>query len=126
MNTRDNRHAVVLGGSFAGLLATRVLVDHFERVTLIERDAYPETTAPRKGLPQANHVHGMLARRLGLRRRRLCFQSGVWTRHDDCCAGRSGVEAVLARGEWQSEQPIATFSKANRQNKRCAVAVSDW
>ena len=51
-----NRHAVVLGGSLAGLVAARVLSDHFEQVTLIERDAYPETTATRKGIPQANHV----------------------------------------------------------------------
>ena len=65
MKTRGNRqveHAVVLGGSLAGLLAARVLADHCERVTLIERDVYPETTAPRKGIPQANHVHGLLAR----------------------------------------------------------------
>ncbi|HEV8168162.1 MAG TPA: FAD-dependent monooxygenase, partial [Pyrinomonadaceae bacterium] len=58
----DGRHAVVLGGSLAGLLAARVLSDHFDEVTLIERDAYPETTAARKGVPQANHVHGLLAR----------------------------------------------------------------
>ena len=68
MNTRANdgraqgRHAVVLGGSLAGLLAARVLADHFEEVTLIERDAYPDTTEARKGIPQANHVHGLLAR----------------------------------------------------------------
>jgi 2-polyprenyl-6-methoxyphenol hydroxylase-like FAD-dependent oxidoreductase len=69
MNTRgneqvngDGRHAVVLGGSLAGLLAARVLADHFDRVTVIERDAYPETTAARKGIPQANHVHGLLVR----------------------------------------------------------------
>ena len=69
MNTRgneqvngDGRHAVVLGGSLAGLLAARILADHFEEVTLIERDAYTETTAARKGVPQANHVHGLLAR----------------------------------------------------------------
>ncbi|HET7288635.1 MAG TPA: FAD-dependent monooxygenase, partial [Pyrinomonadaceae bacterium] len=69
MNTRgneqvngDGRHAVVLGGSLAGLLAARVLSDHFDRVTVIERDAYPETTAARKGIPQANHVHGLLVR----------------------------------------------------------------
>ncbi len=37
----QGRHAVVLGGSLAGLLAARVLADHFEEVTLIERDAYP-------------------------------------------------------------------------------------
>ncbi|HEX2270308.1 MAG TPA: hypothetical protein VHH35_12260, partial [Pyrinomonadaceae bacterium] len=58
----DNRHAVVLGGSLAGLLAARVLADHFEHVTLIERDAYPETTETRRGIPQANHVHGLLLR----------------------------------------------------------------
>lgn len=57
-----NRHAVVLGGSLAGLLAARVLADHFEHVTLIERDAYPETTETRRGIPQANHVHGLLLR----------------------------------------------------------------
>ena len=57
-----NRQAVVLGGSLAGLLAARVLADHFEHVTLIERDAYPETTETRRGIPQANHVHGLLLR----------------------------------------------------------------
>ena len=57
------RHAVVLGGSLAGLLAARVLSDHFEEVTLIERDAYPETAEVRRGIPQANHVHGLLLRR---------------------------------------------------------------
>ena len=58
----QGRHAVVLGGSLAGLLAARVLSDHFEEVTLIERDLYPETTEVRRGIPQANHVHGLLLR----------------------------------------------------------------
>jgi 2-polyprenyl-6-methoxyphenol hydroxylase-like FAD-dependent oxidoreductase len=58
----QGRHAVVLGGSLAGLLAARVLSDHFEEVTLIERDAYPETAEVRRGIPQANHVHGLLLR----------------------------------------------------------------
>ncbi len=58
----ENRHAVVLGGSLAGLLAARVLSDHFEHVTLIERDLYTETTQTRRGIPQANHVHGLLLR----------------------------------------------------------------
>jgi 2-polyprenyl-6-methoxyphenol hydroxylase-like FAD-dependent oxidoreductase len=74
MNTRANRkvqgdaldfaggHAVVLGGSLAGLLAARILAEHFEKVTILERDAYPDTTAVRKGIPQANHVHGLLLR----------------------------------------------------------------
>ena len=58
----ENRHAVVLGGSLAGLLAARVLSDQFEHVTLIERDLYTETTETRRGIPQANHVHGLLLR----------------------------------------------------------------
>lgn len=58
----SRRHAVVLGGSLAGLLTARVLADHFDHVTLIERDAYLDTTETRRGIPQANHVHGLLAR----------------------------------------------------------------
>ncbi|HSL56011.1 MAG TPA: hypothetical protein VK868_16515 [Pyrinomonadaceae bacterium] len=58
----QGRHAVVLGGSLAGLLAARVLSDHFDEVTLIERDAYTETADVRRGIPQANHVHGLLLR----------------------------------------------------------------
>jgi 2-polyprenyl-6-methoxyphenol hydroxylase-like FAD-dependent oxidoreductase len=55
-------HAVVVGGSLAGMLAARVLSDHFDRVTLLERDRFPETPATRTGLPQGRHAHGLLAR----------------------------------------------------------------
>lgn len=58
----QGRHAVVLGGSLAGLLTARVLSDHFDEVTLIERDVYTETTEVRRGIPQGNHVHGLLLR----------------------------------------------------------------
>ena len=56
------RHAVVVGGSLAGMLAARVLSDHFHVVTLLERDRFPETPAARKGLPQGRHAHGLLER----------------------------------------------------------------
>ena len=62
MAMRRRRHAVVVGGSLAGMLAARVLSDHFAAVTLIERDQFPETPAARKGLPQGRHVHGLLGR----------------------------------------------------------------
>ncbi|HEY8411525.1 MAG TPA: hypothetical protein VIK76_08985, partial [Pyrinomonadaceae bacterium] len=58
----NRRHAVVLGGSLAGLLAARVLSDYFDRVTLLERDAYADNTEVRKGIPQANHVHALMLR----------------------------------------------------------------
>jgi 2-polyprenyl-6-methoxyphenol hydroxylase-like FAD-dependent oxidoreductase len=56
------RHAVVIGGSMAGLVATRVLAQHFERVTLIERDQLPDGPEARKGVPQIRHVHVLLKR----------------------------------------------------------------
>lgn len=55
-------HAIVIGGSMAGMLAARVLSDHFDRVTLIERDRYPETPEFRSGVPQARHIHVLLVR----------------------------------------------------------------
>lgn len=55
-------HAVVIGGSMAGLLAARVLADHFEQVTVVERDHFPEEPTPRKGVPQARHIHILLVR----------------------------------------------------------------
>ncbi len=58
----DTGHAIVIGGSMAGLLAARVLTDHFDRVTLVERDRFPEGPSPRKGVPQARHLHALLVR----------------------------------------------------------------
>lgn len=50
-------HAVVVGGSMAGLVAARVLADGFGSVTVIERDSLPEEPAYRRGVPQARHAH---------------------------------------------------------------------
>jgi len=58
------KHAVVVGSSMAGLLAARVLSDHFEAVTLIERDGLPDASTVRKAVPQGAHAHGLLARGL--------------------------------------------------------------
>src|SRR5215470_12602394 len=55
-------HAIVIGGSMAGLSAARVLSDSFDRVTVIDRDAYPEGVIERPGVPQSRHVHALLAR----------------------------------------------------------------
>jgi pimeloyl-ACP methyl ester carboxylesterase/2-polyprenyl-6-methoxyphenol hydroxylase-like FAD-dependent oxidoreductase len=60
MMARGDTHAIVIGGSMAGLLAARALSDHFAKVTLIERDRFPETAVPRKGVPQGRHIHGLL------------------------------------------------------------------
>jgi 2-polyprenyl-6-methoxyphenol hydroxylase-like FAD-dependent oxidoreductase len=58
----DEARAIVVGGGMAGMLAGRVLSDHFERVTIVDRDRYPDRPAPRRGLPQSRHVHVLLLR----------------------------------------------------------------
>ncbi len=54
-------HAIVIGGSFAGLLTARVLSDHFEQVTILERDPVNDWPESRRGQAQTRHLHGLLA-----------------------------------------------------------------
>jgi 2-polyprenyl-6-methoxyphenol hydroxylase-like FAD-dependent oxidoreductase len=56
----NGKHAIVLGASMAGLGTARALANHFERVTLVERDEISQAAAPRKGVPQGQHAHGLL------------------------------------------------------------------
>lgn len=54
------RHAVVVGGSMAGLLAAHVLASHADTVTIVERDRFPDGPEHRSGLPQDRHTHVLL------------------------------------------------------------------
>ena len=45
-HSQDTSHAVVVGGSVAGLLTARVLTNFFGTVTVIERDSLPPTDRP--------------------------------------------------------------------------------
>lgn len=58
------QHAVVIGASFAGMMAAKALTEQFARVTLLERDHLPDSPELRKSLPQAPHAHALLARGL--------------------------------------------------------------
>ena len=53
-------HAVVVGAGIGGLLATKVVAEAYERVTLVERDPLPEVWAARQGVPQGRHAHNLL------------------------------------------------------------------
>jgi 2-polyprenyl-6-methoxyphenol hydroxylase-like FAD-dependent oxidoreductase len=57
-------HAVVVGAGMAGLLAARVLANHFERVTIVDRDRVPDGPRFRPGVPQSRHLHVLLSRGL--------------------------------------------------------------
>jgi hypothetical protein len=58
---------VVVGGSIGGLIAARVLSDHFAEVTIVERGGLPDSSGPRRGVPQTVHLRGLtLGGRLAL------------------------------------------------------------
>ncbi|HYL58468.1 MAG TPA: hypothetical protein VEU51_06320 [Candidatus Acidoferrales bacterium] len=57
-------HALVIGGSVAGLCTARVLSDFFEQVTILERDSYPTDIADRPGVPHGRSYH--ILRKRGL------------------------------------------------------------
>src|SRR5712691_10809938 len=66
MPTASGHHAIVVGGSMAGLLAARVLADHFDRVTIVDRDRLPVQAKFRDGVPQSRHLHALLKRGLNV------------------------------------------------------------
>ncbi|MFF3822683.1 FAD-dependent monooxygenase [Streptomyces griseus] len=107
MPTFSGRHGLVLGGGLAGLLAAHVLAARTGRVTVVERDTYPDGPRARKGVPQARHTHlflgtgvrameslvpGTTARLLaaGARRVEMPADAGVYTRHGWVTRARHG------------------------------------
>ncbi len=52
--------AIVIGSSMAGLMAARVLSNHFAKVIVLERDPLIDEEHPRKGVPQGHHIHVLL------------------------------------------------------------------
>jgi 2-polyprenyl-6-methoxyphenol hydroxylase-like FAD-dependent oxidoreductase len=71
------------------MLAARVLSDHFDDVTLLERDRFPATPAARKGLPQGRHAHILLERGRGALERFLPGLTGELVR-----AGAEPMDAI--------------------------------
>jgi 2-polyprenyl-6-methoxyphenol hydroxylase-like FAD-dependent oxidoreductase len=61
MRDTMGQRAVVIGGSIAGLAAACVLADHFDQVVVLERDVVGLGPAPHKSVPQARHIHALLA-----------------------------------------------------------------
>ncbi len=62
MSDTRREHAIVIGGSVAGLLAARALAGSYEHVTVIDRDAFPRGTDGRRSVPQGRHCHALIAR----------------------------------------------------------------
>ena len=87
-------HAVVLGGSMAGLLAARVLAESYGRVTVVERDLLPAAAGHRRGVPQGRHVHALRAR--GRELIEELFEGFT----DELVAGGAEIGDELAQARW--------------------------
>lgn len=53
-------NVIVVGGGIGGLLAAAAFSPQAQRLTIIERDDYPENPGPRRGVPQGKQVHALL------------------------------------------------------------------
>src|SRR5436305_4549087 len=105
-STDDIRRAVVIGGSIGGMLAARVLADHYDQVTLIERDYFPPGSESRPGVPQGRHLHFLLKRGL-----LVLDELFPGVRPDLLAAGGHLVDqgshfSILYRSGWSPRQPI--------------------
>ncbi len=113
-------HAVVIGGSIAGLLAARVLVNHFDLVTIVERDRFPEQPEPRPGVPQASHIHVLLAQGL-----RILEQLFPGLEEELTAAGASPIDwiddwSMLGSWGWAPRFPSGLNSLT------CSRHLIDW
>jgi glycine/D-amino acid oxidase-like deaminating enzyme len=60
MTRVEMSHAVVIGGSIAGLTAARALSESVDHVTILERDRLPSCVADRASVPHAKQPHMVL------------------------------------------------------------------
>lgn len=91
------KHAVVIGGSMAGMTAAAVLAKHFDQVTLIDRDEFPAVGEHRRCVPQSRHTHALLASGRGVLERLFPGLAGDMLEH-------GGVPGdVCAQGQWYME-----------------------
>lgn len=61
MRERNGTTAMVIGAGIAGLVTARVLSEHVDRVTVLERDRLPQDAVTRRSVPQGRHAHVLLA-----------------------------------------------------------------
>jgi 2-polyprenyl-6-methoxyphenol hydroxylase-like FAD-dependent oxidoreductase len=114
------RHAVVIGGSVAGLLAAAAVEPHFDQVTLVERDQFPTDPTFRKGVPQTRHLHLLWGHGLDLIEQ---LHPGVRTELLDAGALLLGLpQDVLWLGAagWNNRFP------STHQILSCSRELLDW
>jgi len=120
---QQREHAIVLGGSIGGIIAAQVLAKHFQRVSVVERDAIGELGQQRKGVPHGGQGHALLysglaqlerlfpgwtAELVAVGGKQVDHRAGVWAHHgiaqrrvspgaDGILASRPLIEGTLRR-----------------------------
>ena len=91
------RHALVVGAGIGGLTAAGALANHFEQVTVLERDALAREPSHRPGTPQSRQLHGLLSGGL----RAMCQ---IFPAFDQDLA-MAGAAPLRVAGDFREELP---------------------
>ena len=119
-STRLARHAIVIGGSLAGMLAARVLADHYDEVTIVESDRYPGGISSRSGVPQSKHVHVLMLRGQAILEKMFPGIRADLTAADAQLVDMAGEVEWLTRAGWGLRFPSPLVMIA------CTRELLDW
>jgi 2-polyprenyl-6-methoxyphenol hydroxylase-like FAD-dependent oxidoreductase len=120
MDTPHWGHAIVVGGSMAGLVTARALADHFARVTVIDRDHLPAGPLPRPGVPQARHVHILLLRGQAL------LEQWFPGLEDELGAQGAPRLDVTQDGRWLNRAGWGPVFACGRHGRVCSRDLREW
>lgn len=117
-------HAIIIGGSIAGLTCAAVAANVFDKVTILERDDLVDTAEPRKGVPQGTSIHTLLPAALtameevfpGIKQDFLDAGAGTFDMTADTAVLLStGWQARVAGQEWVTlRRPIVDMAMLRR------------
>ena len=125
---REQGHAVVLGGGFAGLVTAGALAEFYQQVTVVDRDPAPAPGEYRRGAPQGRHAHNLLPGGARVPRRVFPESWARWPRTAPSWAVRARGLPVPLRREGTAQVPIGVacpFRPPSRStNTTCAAHCS--
>lgn len=113
-------HAVVIGGSIAGLISARVLSDYFDKVTVLERDQIDDRPVIHKSVPQGNQFHALLQGG----QRVLASLSGIYQRSSEISVLCGSPWAEISSGTFPTAKPnkVSSFKVGARTGGPWSVA----
>lgn len=120
MQATMGTHAIVIGGSMAGLLTARILSDYFSQVTILERDKVNNLPEARKGQPQTRHLHGLLARGFEVMEE---YFSGLT---DELVAGGAMLGDPGAEARWFVDGGYRVQCESGMRGVLCSRAFLEW